>query len=319
MLPKEGSNSDIVVCKMFFLRTLDVGAKMVKGSVTRAAAQGSVVAIADHRGGRSPSNKTPLDNLEEVKKFLYKLPVMPSHYCRKDTSLMYLEAGWTIKKLYNVYKCQCPSEKIVSQKIFSEVVKNMNVSIFTPRKDQCDLCLGNKNGLIDNDVWHEHIEQKDCAREAKSFDKSESLKNPKLVVVTVDLQAVLLCPKSKSSATYYKRKLAVHNFTIYNVATKDTTCYLWHEGQGGLDSDEFSSMIVDFLESVANDIEIVIFWSDGCTYQNRNSTISSAIYQFLMSNKKPNLREVHQKYLIRGHTQMECDSVHEARDRGESS
>jgi hypothetical protein len=311
-LPKEGTSTVIVVCKTFFLRTLSIGAKMIKGTLERAAMQGSIVAIPDRRGGRPPANKTPTADVEAVKLFLSRLPTMPSHYCRKDTNLLYLEAGWTNRKLYDVYKSECQLGKIVSQKIFSRIFKQMNLSVFTPRKDQCDLCLGHKNGLIENNVYQEHIEQKDCAREAKAADKAASLKNPKLVVTTMDLQAVLLCPKSMSSATYYKRKLAVHNFTVYNVATKDTICYLWHEGEGGLEAHEFATMVVDFLESLPSDTEEVILWSDGCTYHNRNSTLASAIYQFITSNRNPNLREIHQKYLTRGHTQMECDSVHAA-------
>ena len=64
--------------------------------------------------------------------------------------------------------------------------------------------------------------------------------------------------------------------------------------------------------SVPNSIESVIIWSDGCTYQNRNSTLSSAILHTLHGGQKPNLKEVHQKYLTRGHTQMEVDSIHAA-------
>lgn len=312
MLPKQGSDNNIVVCKTFFLRTLAVGSKMIKGTLARAEMRASMVAIADGREGKSPANRTPAGDIENVKTFLKKLPTMPSHYCRKDTCRLYLEAGWTNRKLYDVYKSELQSGKIVSQKIFNQIVKDMNLSVFSPRKDQCDLCLGHKNGLIADPVWQEHIEQKDCSREAKVLDKSASLNNPKLLVATLDLQAVLLCPKSMSSATYYKRKLAVHNFTIYNVATKDTVCYLWHEGEGGLESHEFATMVIDYLESLPSEVEEVILWSDGCTYQNRNSILSSAIYQFITSNQKSNLREVHQKYLTRGHTQMECDSVHAA-------
>jgi len=85
---------------------------------------------------------------------------------------------------------------------------------------------------------------------------------------------------------------------------------VWHEGEGGLEAHEFASLICDYLETISSDVEVVTMWSDGCTYQNRNSIISSALLQFIDSGKKPNLREINQKYLCRGHTQMECDSVH---------
>jgi len=54
----------------------------------------------------------------------------------------------------------------------------------------------------------------------------------------------------------------------------------------------------------------VIIWSDGCAYQNRNAVLASAIFHLLRSGEKANLKEVHQKYLCRGHTQMEVDAMH---------
>jgi len=128
----------------------------------------------------------------------------------------------------------------------------------------------------------------------------------------MDLQQVLLCPKSLSSAVYYKRKLCVHNFTLYDLASKAGYCYVWHEGNGGLDADEFATLVTKFLSSIQDSVERVILWSDGCTYQNRNSTLASAILYFLRSGQKPNLREVHQKFLCRGHTEIEVDSMHAA-------
>lgn len=66
-------------------------------------------------------------------------------------------------------------------------------------------------------------------------------------VFTMDLQSLLLSPKSNVSIMYYKTKLAVHNFTIYNLRSKDTFCYLWNETEGGLTSNEFSSIISNFI------------------------------------------------------------------------
>ncbi|KAJ8877018.1 hypothetical protein PR048_021470 [Dryococelus australis] len=70
--------------------------------------------------------------------------------------------------------------------------------------------------------------------------------------------------------------------------------------EGGITSNEFSSIICDFISSKSgmNPNEIVILYSDGCTYQNRNSTLSSAL-----SNLSQELNiTIIQKYLERGHT-----------------
>lgn len=65
-------------------------------------------------------------------------------------------------------------------------------------------------------------------------------------------------------------------------------------------------MIYSFLLEQTNDGETVLLYSDGCTYQNRNSTLSTALSN--LATEK-NVRIVH-KYLEPGHTQMEVDSVH---------
>jgi len=71
----------------------------------------------------------------------------------------------------------------------------------------------------------------------------------------VDLQQVLLCTKTFASAVYYKRKLAVHNFTSYDLCTGDGVCNVWHEGQGGLDADEFATLIVDYFNKIPDATE----------------------------------------------------------------
>ncbi|KAM4560531.1 NLR family CARD domain-containing protein 3-like [Odontesthes bonariensis] len=126
----------------------------------------------------------------------------------------------------------------------------------------------------------------------------------------MDLQSLLLCPKLQASALYYKMKLGVHNFTIYNMASHAAKNYLWHEGEAGLSASEFVSCIVHFLKSQASYTEFVL-WSDGCGYQNRNLVLSNALLKFATEMKKT----VTQKYLERGHTQMECDSVHSVIER----
>lgn len=47
-------------------------------------------------------------------------------------------------------------------------------------------------------------------------------------------------------------------------------------------------------------------FSDGCGYQNRNSVMSNALSYFATKNNVC----IEQKFLEKGHTQMECDSAH---------
>lgn len=112
----------------------------------------------------------------------------------------------------------------------------------------------------------------------------------------------------KASALYYKTKLIVHNFTIFDLRTKDGYCFLWDESEGLLSANEFASIICYFISKIVcfEEGEEILFYSDGCCHQNRNITLSNALL---------NLSAFHgitiiQKFLEKGHTQMECDSMH---------
>lgn len=52
-------------------------------------------------------------------------------------------------------------------------------------------------------------------------------------------------------------------------------------------------------------------YSDRCSAQNRNVSIVNALLQF--ANRKNIV--IYENYLVKGHTQMECDSVHAAIER----
>lgn len=124
--------------------------------------------------------------------------------------------------------------------------------------------------------------------------------------MTMDLEAVLLAPRLNASAIYYKTKLACHNFTIYDLATKDVAVYFWHEAEGDLCASSFASCLTHYIKQLPTDVTEIILYSDGCSYQNRNAILSNAL---LCLAKERNVT-ITQKYLTKGHTQMECDSVH---------
>lgn len=74
--------------------------------------------------------------------------------------------------------------------------------------------------------------KKDSAGAMKQKGKEDAGDKP--LLVCMDLQGLLLCPKLQASALYYKAKLRVHNFTIFDMISHDATNYLWHEDEAGL-------------------------------------------------------------------------------------
>ena len=66
----------------------------------------------------------------------------------------------------------------------------------------------------------------------KEQDKAYSNWNRDFQAVTFDLEAVLYTPYTDVSLLFYKRKLAVYNFTVYEQDTKEGYCYIWPETEG---------------------------------------------------------------------------------------
>jgi hypothetical protein len=178
-------------------------------------------------------------------KWFEKLPTVPSHYCRSTPAYQekkFLEPGTTLNQLHRDYKQAAEDDgyKAVGIKLFNETFHKLKYSIFIPRKDQCDTCISAKHGKIDQESYQAHIRAKDEARAEKAKDKETA--SAKKSVWTLDVQAVLLCPKTKASALYYKTKLQVHNLSFYNLKSGEGYCYVWDETQGDVNSEMFDCL-----------------------------------------------------------------------------
>ncbi|KAB0793756.1 hypothetical protein PPYR_13376 [Photinus pyralis] len=308
------TKEQIRVCKVMFCNTLGVSirtiSEWVKNELTSPAKNDQdqhTTTSAEKRHDRFKQEKIKL------KRFLDYLPKLESHYCRKSSTKLYLEPLFKAKsEVYALYRDWCVEEKInpLCSATFSNTFEDLNLSLFMPKKDECDVCVGYKTKNVEETVYMEHIAKKEEARAAKANDK-----NSKNRVFTMDLQSVLLCPRSNVSALYYRTKLIVHNFTIFDMHSKDGYCYLWHEGEGELGANCFASIISNFLiNEVIPQLEPtqqIILFSDGCSAQNRNCTLSNALLNLAIEKQVC----IIQKYLEKGHTQMECDSMHSTIER----
>ncbi|XP_046673056.1 uncharacterized protein LOC124362522 isoform X1 [Homalodisca vitripennis] len=219
----------------------------------------------------------------------------------------------SLSHLYNVYKEKCLEEFpqksksfILSRFTFEKLFKDMNLALYQPKKDRCDVCVGFELGNITEEDHKMHIKLKEEAREEKDKDKKEAKEN-KCIVYSSDVQAVKLCPFLNASALYYKTKLNIHNFTMYNLASKDVQCFWFDETSAELVTSVFASCVIDTLKTqFAKDPKPIVLWSDGCPPQNKNAVFANALLHFAVANKTT----IEQKFLVKGHTRMECDSVH---------
>ena len=152
-------------------------------------------------------------------------------------------------------------------------------------------------------------------REEKRYE-NEAANSDSQFVFTMDLQQVQCLPKTNAGAQYYERKLQVHNMTFFNKKTKDGFNYVWDETQGELDGAVFGFIISKFIRDIVkvqpySNADTIILWSDNCTHQNKNCMVSNALISTARSTKV----NVIQKYLTKGHTMMECDSMHSTIER----
>ncbi|XP_075156569.1 uncharacterized protein LOC142229878 [Haematobia irritans] len=153
-----------------------------------------------------------------------------------------------------------------------------------------------------------HHTEADMAYDSKNKDKTLSLKNKSVKMYTFDLQQCLQTPHLNASVFFYKRPLWTFNLTIHDGETNMASCFIWNETIAKRGANEISSCIFKFLKKIPNYVKHIILYSDSCPGQNRNSYICAMFEQVLLEN--PNFEIIDHKFLVVGHTHMECDTVH---------
>ena len=100
-----------------------------------------------------PHNKVPQECKEFSTRFIKSLTTVESHYCRaKHRDRKFVESGINLQNLYREYSKQTTTAEIhcVSYPLFDKSMKecNINITIFLPKKEQCDKCLSAKENHI---------------------------------------------------------------------------------------------------------------------------------------------------------------------------
>ena len=221
----------IPVCKKMYLNTTGLGEWSVRNWVLKST-DGVVERQKSTVLSRRKRKNIHEESSEYLREFLRSFNKLPAHYCRKETSKECLEQNFqSMAQLHREYEKQCNinGKGCLSLTKLTAVVNELNIGIFTPRKDRCDECYKFENGNLEEELFMKHREEKDRARNEKEFDKNRAILG-ECHTLTMDLQAVKLCPQLNASSLYYKVKLCCHNFTIYDLATTlGTTCYWFDE------------------------------------------------------------------------------------------
>ncbi|CAH1115592.1 unnamed protein product [Psylliodes chrysocephalus] len=153
------------VCKKMFLNTLCVGEISIKKWAKEKV-------IDNERVQKQPASGL---GIKKIVEFFDRLPKLESHYCRANTSKLYLETVWYSKsQLYRAYCtdfCEENNIQPMSRATFSTIFDQHNLSLYQPKRDSCDICVAFETKNILQEEYDFHLILKHEARQVKTNDK----------------------------------------------------------------------------------------------------------------------------------------------------
>ena len=215
------NNREVRVCKLFFLNTLGICARLGRTVKNKTSPNGFLE--SECRGKHENHKKYSQELVQSVYDHINSIPRVESHYIRADSEREYIDGELTLAEMHRDYenKRKEAGKEAVSYGKYSEIFNyEFNIGFFIPKKDQCDLCTSYEN--CDDDgkkkiqtQYDTHLTQKEFSREEKDRDKERIHKGEEnLVMAIYNLQAIMPCPYGQSSRFYYKSRLNCYNFTV---------------------------------------------------------------------------------------------------------
>lgn len=307
------------VCLQFLAATLDVGTKFIQYTI-----QNSELGLSkeDNRGRCEPHNKTKETTMMSVMNFFKGLPAIPSHYCRKDSSRVYLPKEMkNLANLYKIYKKTYTQNgvDIVSERVFRTIFREkFNIGFHVPKKDKCLKCLKYEQNIDNPDIQEEKKQHE--LEKTESYNRFKAHQNinktdPTTLCASFDLQKVLNTPYGDSMLLFYSRKLAVYNFCVYENGTRNVFCYYWDESNGKRGANEIGTILSKYIHTVdeRGTVKHLLLYCDCCPGQNRNRIILAMLHTTLQACS--NITTIQINFLLTGHTYMPVDSVHAVIER----
>lgn len=249
----------------------------------RESASGQLIG-KDMRGrhGNRP-NKISEEAVNLVHLHINLFPRVESHYCRSSTTRLYLNADLNVARMYRLYNewmADKDPKLLVSLRRYRYIFNHdFNLFFHRPKKDQCDLCSayhtskGEEKAAME-EKYQKHRRDIKVARDLMAGDKNEAKSDKTVCAASFDLEKVLNAPKADFSALFYKRKVSIYNFTVYNLATNEGYCYVWNETVANRGGNEISSLLYKFIvKKVECGVKTFKFTSDNCIPQNKNQMV----------------------------------------------
>lgn len=314
------------VCRGCLLSVLDESDNFIKTLGIKKQASFSGIISSDGRGKAENSKKHSEEKILNVRNHLRSFPAYESHYARKANDHKFLPTHLTIDKMYKMYKESVPDP--VSISIYAREFHVLKLKFKKPYVDTCHTCdsFAMRLKVTTNAEQRKEIEkERDAHHKAQEQAYSEKRKDTKISrnsvnnntgiikCLTFDLEQCLPTPALETSTMFYKRQLWVYNLTVHDNGTDNVTCYMWHEAIAGRGANQIASCLFKHLKSLPEEVSHVVFYSDTCGGQNKNSHVAAMFTAALQ--QLPHIQTIDHKFMVPGHTYIEADMDHSVIER----
>lgn len=194
--------------------------------------------------------------------------------------------------------------------------ENFNLRFGRPQIDTCikcdELSVKIKCPSLPESVKQAAVAEKiiHTRRSKKFYSKIQQIsdmcnKNDNIIGLSFDFMQNLPIPQLPVQDIFYLRQLWINCFGVYNMKTKKSTFFLYHEGEGWKGVNEVCSMLLKYFNTtVPENIDTVYLFSDACHGQNKNHTLMRFCLSLVDSGR---FKEVTHFFPIRGHSYLPND------------
>ena len=163
-------------------------------------------------------------------------------------------------------------------------------------------------------MYDDQVAQKEKDRIEKSASKAKAEENEKHAAFAFDFEQVIFLPLTKRSEIFYKRRLSNYNFTLYNLNSKDSWAFVWHECMAGRGANEVVSCVYQYLMQLdSQKVETVDMFCNDCTGQNKNSIILAMMLNVVENSTY--IKRIRLVVMVPYHGQNENDTIHSCVER----
>ena len=128
------------MCKEFYLKTLNIDSKRI---VNAQESKNMVTGTPRPYIRGKHTKKSCRAQRDSVRRHIESIPVVVSHYCRRDTNKSYIDGRMNLQMLYEKYVEDCQQTDLVPAKLhmYRDVFNHeYNIDFVKPKKDRCDTC-----------------------------------------------------------------------------------------------------------------------------------------------------------------------------------